>query len=797
MKKYVIYPIIGFSLLYSLSASAAPLWQDIKVENNQARASSFRSVRINWDSLDNILAKQVKKEISLPLPDGGFMVFSIHENNLMSPELAAKYPEIKSYSGFAIDNHAITVQLDKTPNGFHAMILGDGLNIYIDPTNLTNIDDYISYHKHNLINSPQHFCKTKTKDLIQQAKSKQNNLNRSNGLEKKTYRLAVAATGEYSAVFGGTKSGALAQIVTTINRVTGIYEKDLAVTFQLIGNTDSIIYTDATTDPFNNNDADVLIDQNQTNTDAVIGTANYDIGHVVSTGGGGLAGLGVVCNSNQKANGVTGSPKPSGDGFDVDFVAHEMGHQFGGNHSFNGTDDNCGPSRVSFNAYEPNSGSTIMAYAGICDSENLELHSHDNFHSKSLGEIQDYLSFAPGNTCGDISLSGNKIPTANAGIDYSIPAQTPFTLTGTGSDADAGDVLSYSWEQVDLGEASSSTSLSVDSGNRPIFRSFSPTAIPSRTFPKISDIIGNTQTIGEVLPTTTRTLNFELIVRDNHQGSGAYSTSLAKVGVDSNSGPFKVTAPNTNVTITGNTTETVTWDVASTDQPPVNCTQVKILLSTDGGNTAPITVLDNVINDGSETVTIPNINTTTARIKIMCVNNIFFDISDQNFTITKGANADTTPDAFTFVDQTNVALNSLIMSNAITIAGIDTATLVTVSGGEYEIDGNNTWLTTSSMVNNGQAIKVRQTSSTSFSTATNTVLTIGGVADTFTITTQVKSAIIKGDANGDNLLNVNDIIVVVNLILTSGTVTPANDCNGDGNLNVNDIVCLINIILAP
>jgi hypothetical protein len=220
-------------------------------------------------------------------------------------------------------------------------------------------------------------------------------------------------------------------------------------------------------------------------------------------------------------------------------------------------------------------------------------------------------------------------PTVNAGPNYTIPQGTPFTLTATGTDPN-GDYLTYTWEEMDLGTASPP---STDDGSRPIFRSFLPTSSPSRTFPKLADILNNTTTIGESLPTTTRSMNFRVTARDNRLGGGGTASDDMIVNVRADSGPFVVTQPDIAVTWPVGSSQTVTWNVANTTGAPVSCVNVKISLSTDGGNTFPIVLAASTPNDGTEAITMPNYPTTSARIKVEAVGNVFFDISNANFTI--------------------------------------------------------------------------------------------------------------------------------------------------------------------
>jgi len=575
--------------------------------------------------------------IELPMPDGGKAKYRIWESPVMEKGLAEKFPQIKTYTGQGIDDPTATIKIDFTELGFHAMVLSDITgNIFIDPYRQFDTRNYISYYKKDLLNKHPFECGV-SEIVTDQGKPAGNRpmAGPCVGTQLRSYRLAVACTGEYARKVAGnsaTVAQTLSAIVTSINRVDGVYEKEVAISLNLVANNDLVVFTNPSTDPFTaNDDGSALLDESQTVIDANIGSANYDIGHTFSTGGGGIAQLGSVCGS-QKARGVTGSDNPVGDAYDIDYVAHEMGHQFDASHSFNATSSSCGGNRNSITAVEPGSGVTIMSYAGLCSTNDLAQNSIPYFHGISMDEINTFTTTGGGSTCASVTATGNIIPIVNAGNNFTIPKSTPFVLTGSATDGNSGDVLTYSWEQVDTGPAGDWNN---PTDNAPLFRSFAPVSVPERHFPKISDQINNTTTIGEILPSYGRNMSFRLTARDNHSGGTGVCFKENFITVNGSSGPFVVTVPSASgITWSGGSTQTVSWSVAGTNVSPVSCTNVSIELSADGGNTFPITILASTPNDGSEQITVPNNVTTTARIRIKAVGNIFYDISNNNFTIT-------------------------------------------------------------------------------------------------------------------------------------------------------------------
>ena len=489
------------------------------------------------------------------------------------------------------------------------------------------------------------------------------------------YRLAVSTTGEYTAYHGGTKASALAAINATMTRVNGVFENDFNVTMVLIANNDAVIYTSASSDPYTTSGS--YNSQLQSTLTSVIGEANYDVGHLFAraSNNGNAGCIGCICVNGQKGSGFTSRTDPEGDPFDIDYVAHEIGHQFGANHTwtFNGNEGTDAQ-------MEPGSGSTIMGYAGITGATDVQPNSDPYFHAKSIQQVTDYIK---SRTCQTNINTGNAVPTANAGLNYTIPKGTPFVLTGSGTDANANDVLTYCWEQYDENNAST-TNPSVNATTGVAFRSYSPSTDTKRYFPRLETIkTGATSWQWEAVPNVARTLNFRMTVRDNKAGGAANNSDDTVITVNGTAGTFVVSSPNTNLTWNVGTSQTVTWSVAGTTGNGVNAANVDILLSTDGGNTYPITLLANTPNDGSQAITVPNNVGTQNRVMVKGSNHIFFDISNTNFTI--AGQVACTASVPTGLAGSNVGSNSATLSwNAVAGATYDV---------QYRIVGTSTWTT--------------------------------------------------------------------------------------------------------
>lgn len=590
--------------------------------------NKYKTLQLDVALLQDILsqapmryAPTISEEVvlSMPMPNGRFEQFRIYDAPIMHPDLAARYPNIHAYSGQSIKNPATSIRFNVTPTGFHAIILKPEQSIFIDPYAINDQQHYISYYKKDLNKRAQDdfVCHVETTIL---PKTEISNDSRIGDCRSRTYRLALACTGEYTEFHGGTRASALAAMHTTMTRVNGIFEKETFISLELIANNDALIFLDPVSDPYTNNNGIDMLSENQTTCDELIGSLNYDIGHVFSTGGGGIATLRSTCSHN-KARGVTGLATPIGDAFNVDYVAHEMGHQFGATHTFN---NDCEGNIVAATAVEPGSGSTIMSYAGIC-APNVQVASDDYFHSSNLVQI---AGFVLGNACPNVQGTNNSKPSIDAGMDYNIPKSTPFELTASAEDPNSEDVISYCWEQIDE-EIVSMPPLSTHTTG-PLFRSWRPTSDASRSFPNVENLRNNTAYEWEVLPSVARDINFRCIVRDN---KGCSAKDEMVLHVIETAGPFALITPNSNETWVVGTNTDISWDVANTNMTPINCLFVDILLSTDGGYTYPHTLASKVDNDGFFSINVPNLPGTMNRIRIEAANNVFFDVSNANFTI--------------------------------------------------------------------------------------------------------------------------------------------------------------------
>ncbi len=584
--------------------------------------------------------------IDLPKPNGEMATYYIFETKMLAADLEAQFPAIKTYTLIDTENPLITGKADVTFWGFHAKVF-DGANTYfIDPYRQGNQDWYLVFYKKDYTKPANKSMECLVEDEadniaeINNGQQIKNNIPQLKGQQKtfgteiRKYRLALACTEEYAAAVGGatpTTNSVLAAMVTTMNRVNGVFEREFSMYTELVNNT-SIIFLPGSNDPYTNSSGSTMLAQNSTTLNANVGASNFDIGHVFSTGGGGIAILGSVCRTS-KARGVTGNSNPVGDPFDIDFVAHEMGHQFGGSHTFNSTIGSCGGNGSSSSSFEPGSGTTIMAYAGICGSDNIQGNSDDYYHTRSLIQMSAHME---GNGNCAVNIPSNNTPPnlSNINVKYNIPYKTFFELTASATDAD-NDPITYCWEQWDLGAYGPWSDVSA--GN-PLFRSIAPSPSNVRTFPIFSKIfIEDIKYRGEVLPEVDRFVNFKVAARDIKNGYGSFNNSddeLELHAYNTGTSLYRVTSHDVQgQTWTGDKTQTVTWNTAGTENAPINTPTVDIFISLDAGATWPHLMASNVPNDGSQVILAPNFNSKFALVKVKGHNNVFFDVNNKYIEI--------------------------------------------------------------------------------------------------------------------------------------------------------------------
>ena len=666
MKK--IIPRIILCLVTTLSFSQSNLWKKTKLKPSESTLSikSLHEDKYQIFSLDlNAFKSQLTNTplrtdrgsgnsviVSFPDEKGNMERFRVLETSILAPFIAVKYPNIKTYIGFSLDNPGARIRFSVTPQGLKTMTSYiNKPTVFTVPIAKGNISEYITYDRGVRINSKKDFeCLTENeyvpiKELTSFSRDANDQILR-------TLKIAISTTGEYTNFWddgddtnGDAQTDALAALVSTLNRSNEVFEVDMAVTFQLVTGTE-IIYPSASTDPYTGS----YNSQLQSTLTSVVGESNYDIGHLFNYGSNtGNAGcIGCVCVDGQKGSGFSSHSFTDNDGgpnmddfFDIDYVPHEIGHQMGGNHTFSQSSEGTGVN------YEPGSGTTIMGYAGITGPNDVQDHSDPYFH---YGTINQVLNNLDNRTCWTSTVISNNPPTANAGEDYTIPQGTAFKLVGSATDSDQGDVLTYTWEQVDSGTTTSG-SFGPTKTTGAVWRSRPPTTNPTRYMPTKSRVLSGELTESnpvetvdnsswETVSTVARSLNFALTVRDRSEanGTGQFPQSdfdFMTVTVDGNSGPFAVTSQTSNETWNVGESQTVTWDVAGTDGGSVNTPSVNIYLSTDGGLTFPFLAASNIANDGSHTFSVPSADGDSDQLRVMVEGNenIFYAVNSTNFSL--------------------------------------------------------------------------------------------------------------------------------------------------------------------
>lgn len=641
-----------------------------KIDVEQAKVFTVDEDQLK-SSLKSLSAvSRNRTKIYFPDETGKNLAFFVYESPVLAPELAAKYPNIKSYTGRGVDDANTEVRFSVSHKGIQVMMVHPGKigHTYIQKTSR---NDYVAY-------SRQGFSK-KDNDFVCETKSLVGNDRGALALRPvddrvlRKYRLAVSATGEYTNFHGGTIADALAAINATVTRINQIFETDLAVTLEVIANNDQVIYTNAVNDPYSDN---LNVEVQNTLTD-IIGEANYDIGHLFhQAGNGGDAGfIGRICVDGQKGSAYSSAVTPSGDTFDIDFVAHEIGHQLGANHSWSFESEGTGVQ------VEPGSGTTIMGYAGITQENNVALRSDAYFHYVSIVQIIENLETK---ACGELLLLSNNPPVIDPIPDYVIPTFTAFQLEGSASDPDMRDVLTYAWEQIDDGVVvqGSFGPASLVGAN---FRSREPSTDPGRYFPLLERVLnGNlTQTVPnvnsawETVSSIQKDMNFALTVRDNAIGGGQVVSELVKVSVVNTGSAFSVSSQPQGTSYVAGGIHEVSWIVANTNEAPVNTPLVDILLSLDGGLTFPILLAEATVNDGSHNIQLPGTATANARIMVKGNGNIFFAVNQADFVIAESEIVLNTPQTIYEVCQPNTAIIPFVYE---TYSGYSEEVVFEVSG---------------------------------------------------------------------------------------------------------------------
>ena len=679
MKRFFTKVMLCAGIIGSQAAFAGNLWQQVSEQAAPVQIRTMSPEKYLVYTLDEAtlklqmwgLAEDPAQAmiVSLPMPDGTYRDFSVWQTPMMPQELANKYPDIKTFTGQAVNDHRVTARLEFTLFGFSAMIYDGDNTSFVDPYDNLHDGFYLVHYKKDETRalSNRMKCQVKGDDETGPAGTGQMETGHTtlprlaqrtfNGYNLRTYRLALSADHQYAAAATGLASPTVAQTLSkmtvSMNRINGVYNREFSVQMNFCPLEDTLIWNVASAgpngaDPFSAIDANggACLDSNQQVCTRRVGAANYDLGHVFTTGGGGISQVGVVCNNTRKAESCTGSPTPVGDGYDIDYVAHEMGHEFGSQHTFNdNANGSCGGNAVSSCAYEPASGATIMDYAGICPPDDIQPHSDAYFSASSLVQIQSKLAGSE-NACAVIASTGNKqVYIAPFTASYTIPYKTPFELIApTAVDSAADTSTTYCWAQWNLGDFGKTLATTYLKG--PIFRSYTPVASPTRVFPQLSWVLAGSFThvsvenaMGEKAPDTARYLTFRMACRTILNGNGVFvfpddTVHLDVVQTTTKAG-FAVTSQGTTgITYNGGDAATVTWNVVGTDVAPVSATNVVIYMSADGGLTWPDT-LGTFPNNGSASVALPNPATTSAtcRFKVKGENNVFFNVNLKNFTV--------------------------------------------------------------------------------------------------------------------------------------------------------------------
>lgn len=633
---------------HTTALSQAQLWtiKDAVIEKKKG-GSQDNTVQgeftyyLNEKSLDNKLQRfdkegpnrQIEMTLQIPLPSGTFLTFSVCEDDLLPQTLKDKYPHIRAYRGFlskAVDAKGVYLRFTKNTYGYDFTIYSSEYGIV--RVIKDNQEGYKSLFKRDIIAQGDSHFTCSAGGHVAHAHSLREQVQPMKSVlidgSLRTYRIAIALNGEYTQEHGGTVSSALGTMVAQLSNLKGYFEWEHSISFTLVPNNDLIVFTDPDTDPYHPNSLVEMANTNNVVLNDIIGAENYDVGHMLGAQLlGGFAYIGLVCYDSYKGRGATSVTTDDNNLFDIDLWGHEIGHQFAATHTFY---NSCNNARRDDTAIEVGSGTTTMSYSGGC-APNVLTSKDDYFHGVNIQQVKNFVTQGLGATCGTTQDLDNHSPVVDALPDYTIPSGTPFELTAHAADID-GDMLTYTWEQIDNQGSYPMPPISSSPGG-PLFRSTLPNPSPTRSFPDTHYILNNEVYEWEVLPTVSRELNFRLTVRDNRPGNGLTAQDDITLTVVDEAGPFKVLSDNLQGTLIGDAMVEIKWDPAGTETGAISCQHVDVLLSTDGGLNFNHLLASKVDNNGSHTVRIPNVNSTQSRIKIQGSDHIFFDVSDDPFSI--------------------------------------------------------------------------------------------------------------------------------------------------------------------
>ncbi len=663
MRVLTFFALLLGGALQLAAQDAGQYWKQISVQslpvaesvNRPNTPTEFATFQLDFAAIKAVL-KQAPREwtpaaesaplhISLPNADGTLDTYAVVESPLLTEGDQKKYPDIKTYTGYSLTTPGKVTRFAHTMLGFNGITITAERKVELIEVYTHGQTEYYQVFDWNKVPESGQLkpvCGSEDSGTLLHLPTERGAADRSGAAELvklKLYRFACATTGEFSQNHGGTKASVMAAMTNYMNALNAIYEFEVYTRMIFVDNTDTIFFLDPNTDPYSGVTVHDWAAQNPAAMNTAIGFNSYDVGHVFARYISGTAtgvAAGRCCTQGKGQACSAGNGNGS---YGTDFlktIGHEIGHQWSAGHTWNFCDSPAAQDQYAAgSAFEPGSGTTIMSYAGACGSSNVGGNTYENYyHSGSFDQIRNFIENGSGATCGTEQLTTNHHPVVTLPYTngFYIPISTPFELIGQADDQD-GDVLTYTWEGMNLGPL---TPLGQQQGTSPLFRSLPPsTSGNRRVFPNIQAVVQNQIPPAELLPIYSRDIKLRLTARDNKPGGGGIGQGDVQFFSTDQAGPFKVLSPNTlTEEFTSGACAKVTWDVANTDNSLVNCKKVNIRLSTNGGFSYPITLASNEPNDGVAYVSIPN-NTTsnTARIRVEAADNIFFDISNSNFRI--------------------------------------------------------------------------------------------------------------------------------------------------------------------